>query len=661
MPTEYSHDVSALEQELELYLGREYLSGHTLDILARNTDGAQVVVTFNVDEGQASAVITVSGYTVEKTGETVGPSTIQLRSLTRNASGTAVRGVGAAEGYDAVQLTLEVKASAQVFVVTGKPIKLGVVSPLGKSRSYLILEPAAEQTQKLLRYIGSLALPVNPELELNPHDDELQDESDEDGVGELESELESAFSGGAEIQRADLKSSSADDSREVEHFWPFTSEPDEDTLKQQLRDFLTNADTQTRRAYVEALDQQLESWVRKSAPWEIAKLAFLRARQFTALALARIQSPTNVARDVEAAFDVLGVVKGVAVAGAAVDVILTLTLPLGPIDAILALGVTAARVGRALTAVARIKKQLESVEKILKAADGLQDAKQIADRVQEARTELGTIEDLALQERARSRELAEPGAEELESDLGAEEASEELEAQELDGLEDPAVEERFADELLELTEREFESAAELDEELDRGLDAVAEEYFVKRLRRKRRRGKGQGVFGKILKAGAKLGGKLASATPVGSLIKAGTSLIQGDAKGALKNLAKAAVGTALGPVAGTVATTALDALGGEEGEIRHRQRRAVRRVARIARDTFRELADGLPEDFEHPLVANEVVHRATRRAMLRNGVRLPSRRPVPSPRPLAGRRPRAVQRRVIRVRPDEEVLLVGGA
>jgi len=147
---------------------------------------------------------------------------------------------------------------------------------------------------------------------------------------------------------------------------------------------------------------------------------------------------------------------------------------------------------------------------------------------------------------------------------------------------------------------------------------------------------------------------VAGKTPIGSLIKAGTSLVRGNIKGALGNLAKAAVGTALGPVAGTVATTAIDVLsggdeGGEEGEIRRggRKRRAMRRVARIARDTYREVADTLPENFDHPLVAHEVARNAVRKAMVKNGVRPPAR---------SGGAPG--QRRVIQLRPGEKVVIV---
>ncbi|BBO18827.1 conserved hypothetical protein [Candidatus Brocadia pituitae] len=228
---------------------------------------------------------------------------------------------------------------------------------------------------------------------------------------------------------------------------------------------------------------------------------------------------------------------------------------------------------------------------------------------------------------------------------------------ELNAVEDDGVTENFARRLYELSTRSYEGEYELDEELDRALDAVEDEFMVKRLHRKKKRGKRKGLFKKILGAGAKIVGKIANKTPIGSLIKAGTSLVRGNIKGALGNLAKAAVGTVLPPGVGTVATAAMDALGGgeeggeagEEGEVRRgsRRKRAIRRVARIARDTYREVADTLPEDFDHPLVANEVARKAVQKAMIKNGVRPPGK---------AEGIPR--QKRVIKLRPGEKIVII---
>jgi hypothetical protein len=187
---------------------------------------------------------------------------------------------------------------------------------------------------------------------------------------------------------------------------------------------------------------------------------------------------------------------------------------------------------------------------------------------------------------------------------------------------------------------------------------VENEFMVKRMHRKKKRGKRKGLFKKILSAGAKIVGKIASKTPIGSLIKAGTSLVRGNVKGALGNLAKAAVGAVLPPGVGTVATASMDALGGgeeggeggEEGEIRRggRKSRAIRKVARIARDAYREVADTLPNNFDHPLVANEVARKAVQKAMIKNGVRPPGKADgIPQ------------HKRIIKLRPGEKVVIIG--
>ncbi|MDQ1271421.1 MAG: hypothetical protein QG591_51 [Planctomycetota bacterium] len=242
---------------------------------------------------------------------------------------------------------------------------------------------------------------------------------------------------------------------------------------------------------------------------------------------------------------------------------------------------------------------------------------------------------------------------------GDDEPDEEFEFEhELNVLEDDGVTENFARRLYELSTRSYESEYELDEELDRALNAVEDEFMVKRMHRKKKRGKRKGLFKKILSAGAKIVGKIASKTPIGSLIKAGTSLVRGNVKGALGNLAKAAVGAVLPPGVGTVATASMDALGGgeeggeggEEGEIRRggRKSRAIRKVARIARDAYREVADTLPNNFDHPLVANEVARKAVQKAMIKNGVRPPGKADgIPQ------------HKRIIKLRPGEKVVIIG--
>ncbi|HLG34371.1 MAG TPA: type ISP restriction/modification enzyme [Bacteroidia bacterium] len=125
---------------------------------------------------------------------------------------------------------------------------------------------------------------------------------------------------------------------------------------------------------------------------------------------------------------------------------------------------------------------------------------------------------------------------------------EDYEEDEYEDYEDNETEERYAERLDELSNESFESEYELEAELDNELVAMQEAYFEaplkeehkkrKRRRRsprerhgKRRRKKSKGLFGKILKAGAGVLGKVAAATPVGSLVKAGADLVTGDFKG----------------------------------------------------------------------------------------------------------------------------------
>lgn len=224
-----------------------------------------------------------------------------------------------------------------------------------------------------------------------------------------------------------------------------------------------------------------------------------------------------------------------------------------------------------------------------------------------------------------------------------------------EGDEDNEVMENYARKLNEISMREFENEPDLESALDRAIGGMEEEYFLQRVKRKRKHGKGKSIFGNILKAGARIVGKVASKLPVAGLVKAGTSLVRGDVRGALKNLGKAAVGTIgtaiLGPAGGALASSAVDALAGnKDGEVRQRRRRAIRRVARITRDAYKNLADDLPPQIDDPYVAHEVARKAVRKAMVRHGLG-PNARPAAEP----GRE----GRRIVRLRPGETLVIRG--
>jgi|GEM_PF-4852889 len=256
------------------------------------------------------------------------------------------------------------------------------------------------------------------------------------------------------------------------------------------------------------------------------------------------------------------------------------------------------------------------------------------------------------------------------------------EYEDYEDYEDNEAEEQFAERLGELANESFESEYELEAELDNELEAMQEAYFEaplkeehkKRKRRRRRprgrhgrhkRKKGKGLFGKILKAGAGVLGKVVGATPIGSLVKAGADLVTGDFKGMAKNIAKGAMGLAPIPGLGAVGGAVMDAVvpdGGGEGEVRRRRRRVARRVAKITRDGFKELRDNLPDDLEDREAVYEASRDAMHRAMAKNGVQ--PQRPVQrkEQRPVHRKEndfnDKRVERRNIWLKPGERVVII---
>jgi hypothetical protein len=418
--------------------------------------------------------------------------------------------------------------------------------------------------------------------------------------------------------------------------------------------------------FVAALQKKIQDWINKIDPLGsrtilsfifkgIEKIDLLKAKEFALLASTPTYPQDEVVSYVGMALDTLISLKDIAIMGGILSSAMSLKkVPTTPIKVLRKIVSIAKTTYKTFTKTTEIEKKLEELEALLIVTETKTNMAEIATRLRQAQAKLQEIEPMVLDELKRDNELEyEDDDDELddddEFDDGEFDDDDEFE-NELNTLEDDGITENFARRLHELSTQSFESEYELDAEVNRALDAMENEFMVKRLRRKNKRGKGKGLFGKILSAGAKIVGKVVSKTPVGQLIKAGTSLVRGDVKGALGGLAKAAVGT-LAPGVGTVATAAMDALGGgEEGEISRggRKRRAMKRVARIARDTYREVADTLPEDFDHPLVANEVARKAVHKAMVKNGVRPPGS---------TGGDPQ--QRRVIHLRPGEKVVIIG--
>jgi hypothetical protein len=623
MTKQSNYMLSGLERELELYMGAEYESGDdSLTIAATvlnkwemSVPGVtaslpapaetRVNIKFEVDKSTQSGIITVV-----KSDDNTVLETRELKKLKANKEGTAVTGIH----INIVSVTLTIENTT--LKVSGKAFFKKV-----KEDSY---STTLDEVRKLVEFI-KLNLPASEQ----EYFDEYEPDPGEDSAG-------------------------------TEHFDPFSFFKKKEDPTAELIEFLNITDRRTREQYITKLREKILHWIEVSNQRSLSTVALQKARQLLELALLPTSSGNTTDR-VKEALVVLGSLKEIAIAGAIIDVISGLALPLGPISLLLKVGISAAKIGQTVLITARVVQGLRTVQGILEVSAKINDAAGAAKRVKQAQSEIQQIEGLALQESYGNNEL-ELDEFEFENEFEYEEVfaggieyEDEFEQEyelenELNELEDDSVTEGFASRLYELSNQSFESEFELEMELDRALDAVEDEFMVKRLHRKKKKGKHKGLFKKILSTGAKVVGKIASKTPIGSLIKAGTSLVRGDVKGALGGLAKAAVGTVLGPVAGTVATTAIDALSGsKEGEISRgeRKRRAIRKVARIARDTYREVADTLPEDFDHPLIANEVARKAVRKAMIKNDVKPPLKTGAT-----------AGDRRIIRLQPGEQVVII---
>ena len=218
-----------------------------------------------------------------------------------------------------------------------------------------------------------------------------------------------------------------------------------------------------------------------------------------------------------------------------------------------------------------------------------------------------------------------------------------VEDNELDELEiadeELGTDDEFGDRLYELAQREYESEAEVDREVNQVLDEMEREYFwgsLKKLGKSR-----------LLRRLARKGFDLAkSRIPALQALRGITQLARGNLKGSLGQLMKAGLGTAF-PGAAPFLPAALSAFGFEVGEDPAENRGAWHSIANVAREAYEYLAENLDEEIDDPIVAGELANRAVRVAMQR--VRAPGRlrqRPVRSGATYRGQH----DARVIRVR-----------
>jgi len=214
----------------------------------------------------------------------------------------------------------------------------------------------------------------------------------------------------------------------------------------------------------------------------------------------------------------------------------------------------------------------------------------------------------------------------------------------------------FAERLYELSQMEFESDSELDQELEATVDNMADHFSFSKLKK----------FGKgFLKS--RLGKMALGAIPGAAALKGVSALLKGD----LKGLAKSALSLHPGIAA---AMPALNALGFEAGDP-EANREAWENYVEVAQEAFENAAQNLNENAVDPMVAHEVAKNAFRKAVRTVSTRVAAgqaphfrgaRRPfraggmrVPPQQAIGtvSHRPRG-RRRVVHLRPGEYLVVV---
>ncbi len=196
---------------------------------------------------------------------------------------------------------------------------------------------------------------------------------------------------------------------------------------------------------------------------------------------------------------------------------------------------------------------------------------------------------------------------ELEADWEAQ-PGEETEETDAEWEREPTDPGSYAERFYELSQREFESESELDEEVRNIVNEMERDFFWKNWKSRLKK-----VGGSLLKKGL---GHLASKTPVFKGLQAVTQLTRGNLKGALGSLAKAGLTTALGATpAGAVALPALKAIGFESSPYPERNREAWDNYVEVAREAFDNLGRNINEAAVDPVEASRLASNAFQTAV----------------------------------------------
>lgn len=199
----------------------------------------------------------------------------------------------------------------------------------------------------------------------------------------------------------------------------------------------------------------------------------------------------------------------------------------------------------------------------------------------------------------------------------------------------------YANRFYEISEREYETEAEIDKEINGLLNEMERDFF---------NWKG------LLKKAGKFAWKFAKATPYGQLIKGATQLARGDVKGLLGTFAKAGLGSVLSTIPGGAAALPFinKAIKSEVSE-EDAKREFSQNFVAVSKEAFNYLANNFNERAAYdPVEASRLATRAFEAGV--KAVEAPSR-----PSRGAYARP-DVKVYKIKVRPGERIkILIKGA
>ena len=202
---------------------------------------------------------------------------------------------------------------------------------------------------------------------------------------------------------------------------------------------------------------------------------------------------------------------------------------------------------------------------------------------------------------------------------------------------------RYASRFYELSQREFESESDLDNEINGLVNEMERDYFF------------GGIWKKLKKAGkglVKKGLKFAtSQIPAFKVFQAISQLTRGNLKGLLASIAKAGLTSAI-PGLGA-AGPVLSSLGFEASEDQESGREAWNNFVEVSREAFDDLAQNLNENADEPLEASRLATNAFQTAIKRVQSRIPNQRS--SSASYGGRSLRG--RRVVYLNPGESLVV----